>query len=406
MSRSCLYIASQYPISPYGVGGAQALYYEQLAALCELGLKVHLWHFATPSARRQFDSFVASDAATWREVRDMCASVELTTFPSSPSLPVRLRARVVDLVTGVRVENPIYRTTALKQLRRLTKAYKADFIWANHYASAQLSALQRTVPFVYSHHDWSFRIRALRGDGAERNGRRLQEERVVKAASAVVSGSATECEEIRELGCRNTHYIPVAYKPVGLGLQDADTSRPRLVHLGGMNTTANRKGLERFFEIVWPELSPDRPELEVVGGVASAPASLARHLRQVKCHGYVADLGCVLRPYDVFFIPWEYNTGQRTKLPLAFNYAQAVVSTRAAIACFPEAVDGENCRLVDKLGQMAGVIRDLLHNPRERERLGRAARRAFEACFTRSALLPRYAEVVSSVCCNPRSKST
>jgi hypothetical protein len=44
---------------------------------------------------------------------------------------------------------------------------------------------------------------------------------------------------------------------------------------------------------------------------------------------------------------------------------------------------------------MAAVIQELLGDPVQRVHLGRAARETFEQCFTRSVLLPRYAEVLA-----------
>jgi glycosyltransferase involved in cell wall biosynthesis len=82
-------------------------------------------------------------------------------------------------------------------------------------------------------------------------------------------------------------------------------------------------------------------------------------------------------------------------LPVAFNHAQVVVATRAAVACYPEARDRENCRLVDRLEDMGSVINQLLRDQPQRIRLAESARKTFEKSFTRSALLPRYAEVLA-----------
>jgi glycosyltransferase involved in cell wall biosynthesis len=82
---------------------------------------------------------------------------------------------------------------------------------------------------------------------------------------------------------------------------------------------------------------------------------------------------------------------------VAFNHGQVVVSTRAAAACYPEARNRENCRLVDRLEDMITVIPELVADPAERLRLGRAARETFEKHFTRTALLPRYEAVLKAI---------
>jgi glycosyltransferase involved in cell wall biosynthesis len=164
-----------------------------------------------------------------------------------------------------------------------------------------------------------------------------------------------------------------------------------------MGTTANREGLAAFFKGVWPQLKGLNVRFEVVGDTSTAPPELQKHLRTVACTGFVQDLTKVLRPYDIHIIPWEHSTGQRTRLPLAFNHAQVVVATKASVACYPEARDGENCRLVERLEDMVSVIPYLMADHAERTRLGRAARATFEKQFTRASLLPRYAAVISSL---------
>ena len=105
----------------------------------------------------------------------------------------------------------------------------------------------------------------------------------------------------------------------------------------------------------------------------------------------------MLRPYDLHLIPWEHSTGQRTRLPVAFNFGQVVVAARPGIAGYPEAQDGLNCRLVDRLEEMAPVISELLADPAQRLRLGRAARETFMDGFTRPGLLPRYQTLIERV---------
>jgi hypothetical protein len=242
-----------------------------------------------------------------------------------------------------------------------------------------------------------YRIKALRNHRAINPRQQALEERLVRSVSAVVSGSKPECEEISRAGGRNVYYIPVSFELAALDLERGGDKTPRLVHLGGMGTTANREGLLAFFERVWPALKGTGMEFEVIGDTAGASSVLQEHLRTVRCSGFIKDLTTVLRPFDIHVIPWEHTTGQRTRLPVAFNHAQVVVATRAAVACYPEARDRENCRLVDRLEDIVSVIPELMADHGERSRLGRAARATFEKQFTRTSLLPRYGEVLGAL---------
>jgi glycosyltransferase involved in cell wall biosynthesis len=390
-----IFIVSRRTISPNGRGGASAIHYDQLNALSELGHQIHLWHYCYPNQRQEFNRYMENESDVWSEIVSKCNSVTLTTLPDRPSLANRLNNKIANLMSRNDILNPLLREVAFPVLARLIKRTKPDFIWSQHFGATQVAALQNQIPVVYSHHDWLYRIKTMDAAG-EGNGRlRDAEEVVARKAAAVVSGSAVECEQLRQVGCKNVAYIPVTYESANLDRDAWPSPRSRLVHLGGLGTTANRLGLERFFEVVWPAVA-DNVELLVIGDTSEAPASLRGSLAAVKCTGHVKELGTVLRPFDLHIIPWEHNTGQRTRMVLAFNHAQVVVAVRASVAGFPEAVDGKNCRLVDRLDQMVAVIKRLTPDVSERRRLGLAARETFENSFTRNAMLPRYESVISS----------
>jgi glycosyltransferase involved in cell wall biosynthesis len=390
----CLYIVAQDPISPGYIGGASAMYYDQLLALSDLGHEIHLWHFASGQRRERFNRFVEAEPGTWEAVQKRCESVYMSDHGDREALLGRGLARLRSLL---RPGLPVPRWSLYKELGGLLKRVKPEVIWAQHFESAALAVQQARVPVVYVHHDWLYRIKALRNHREINPKQRACEQRLVRSVAAVVSGSVFECEEIKAAGACSVHYIPVTFEPVRLELERAASRDVHLVHLGGMGTTANREGLAAFFKQIWPRLNGLNLQFEVVGDTSAAPPKLQEQLRRVTCTGFVQDLTKVLRPYDIHIIPWEHATGQRTRLPLAFNHAQVVLATKAAVACYPEPRDGENCRLVARLEDMAQVIPELAKSWDERARLGQAARATFEQCFTRKALLPRYAAVVSSL---------
>jgi len=67
-----------------------------------------------------------------------------------------------------------------------------------------------------------------------------------------------------------------------------------------------------------------------------------------------------------------------------------VVATRAAMACMPEAQDGINCVLVDRLEDMVPVLHALYEDEGRRKRLGNAARQTFLAAYTREVQQERF----------------
>lgn len=369
------------------------MYYDQLLALSELGHEVYLWHFASATARERFNKFVESEPETWRAVQDHCKSVNVSDYRNGENLWNRGLGKVRVLFPP-RV--PVGRWSVYQEFKLLLNRIRPQLVWAQHFESAALAVQQARVPVVYVHHDWLYRIKALRSHRPINPKQKAIEERLVRSVSAVVSGSKIECEEINAAGCPNVHYIPVSFEPVPLNANGNQNRIPHLVHLGGMGTTANREGLLAFFVRVWPALIGLGIRFDVIGETSSAPPALRQHLTTVNCTGFVHDLAAVLQPFHIQIIPWEYATGQRTRLPMAFNHGQVVVATKAAVACYPEAHDGENCRLVDRLEDMATIIPELLRDTAERVRLGLAAKATFESCFTRKALISRYADILTS----------
>lgn len=394
----CLYIVAETPISPHCRGGGGAVCYEQLAAIHALGHEIALWHYAYRDVRPHFDEFVRGDESTWTTVRSMCSSVHLSNYDRMAGLSMRVRGKLANWRsrTRLRVNNPVLRLSAFDDMRRLLRDTDSDFIWAQHFGPAQVALLQSDVPVVYSHGDWLYRIKALAANTSQNDRLRANEEEVARRAAVVASGSAVECKELTALGCKEVHYLPVSFTPIDWDPAVRARVTPRIVHLGGFTTTATRLGMERFLSVVWPSFATSGIELLVVGDLRGASEKLRDALATATCTGYQANLSEFLRPYDIHVIPWEHATGQRTRLPLAFNHGQVVVATRAAVQCYPEAINGVNCRLVDELSEMPAAIAELVAHPQLREQLGRAARETFERYFVREQLLPRYSAAIAA----------
>ena len=389
----CLYIVSSGPITPNGSGGGSAIYYDQMMALRESGCDVHLWHFATTPDRLLFEENVRRDPETWRKVQDACSSIQLTTVEESPHLAKRLHDRLSATIHRTPL---VARWDYIKSLRKVLADVRPDFVWAHHLEAATLSAQIKSIPFIYFHHDWLYRIFAFRSGRPQNALLKQREEDISRSAFAVVTGSAYDRRELLDLGCKRVRYIPVAYASVAVDMADSGR-RPRLVHLGGMGTTANWQGLLSFFEKASPNLADEQLQLDVIGDIQQAPQSLALHLKSVNCHGFVGDLSTVMRPFDLQIIPWNHPTGQRTKVPVAMNFAQVIIACRGGVAGFEELQSERNCILVDSVEEMPQAIRRVAKDSELRARLGKAAKATFEDHFTRQVLLPRYQDLLGEL---------
>ncbi|MGF1503670.1 MAG: glycosyltransferase [Anaerolineae bacterium] len=364
----CVFVIGGWPLSRDASGGASPLSVSHLELLAAAGLSVTVLAL-------DHDTPPAAPAA---------AQVHTLAIQRGRSMATLLSPYSV-------------RASTMHALRDRIAADRPDLVWAESLRPAALAAAAAyNAPLVYAHYDWNWKIKALRSP-ERANGlrgkvrfwhRRRFEESLVRRAAGVVSGSHSELESIRAVGARHTAYLPPTYSRWAWPRPTSDP--PRVVHVGGMATTANRIGMERFMRVVWPGL-PRATPLWVIGSLRGISAVLQDDLSSAGAQmpGFVPDLCPVLRPYDIHIIPWEHDTGTRTRIPLVLNAGQVIVAMREAAAGSPEVVHDENAVLVDTLEEMAPAITALLADAARRRRLGEAARAAFETHFTQEALLPR-----------------
>jgi glycosyltransferase involved in cell wall biosynthesis len=276
------------------------------------------------------------------------------------------------------------------------------------------AALGRKCPWVYVHHDWHYKLAAVRRKAAGkpanwafrcRNWRlRLAEEAACRASSCVATASTVEKREIELAGQSRTFYLPLTYSLPKAATADRSDGL-RIIHLGKASVTSNRIGLTAYLTSVHPRLKGllrerniDAP-LWVVGDCSAIPPDLRalfeRHGTILK--GYVPNLSEAVRPFDLAIIPFEGNTGVRTKFTLLLGLSAVVVTTAAAVSGISEARGGENCVVLESLGSFPEALADLAIDFNKRRRIGEAARASFEAHFTLESLLPTLRDILDLV---------
>lgn len=406
--KTCLFVMEDWPITPVVeppmiVGGASSLIYSHLELMSGAVDRVILLILSNPKYSRGFELYKQRQPEVWKTVSSWCHKVHIINIiPGTKRIATTSRILVSLIEPAAYAHWNLINSSSIKKLDEMIESISPDFIWAEHLIPITiLNRIKHKYPLVYSHHDWVWKIQTHRNDYSRIKQKvnlwfhRKHETRLVQKATACVSGSATELDEIRQLGAKYLCYLPATYMPVELSETVFEKTPPRIVHLGGMRTTANKLGLQRFMEIVWPILltNPDiNPELWIIGSLEGASTWLLNALKNDKiiCSGVVPDLRTVLRPNDIHIIPWEYNTGTRTRIPLVLNYAQALVSTREASSCLKELEHEKNCILVDDLKTMATAIVELYRNKDKRFRIARSGRETFLNYFTREKQQPRF----------------
>lgn len=412
---NCLFVFNNSPLSPNYSGGASRCLGSFLA-LSKLGIGLNVVRLLEKRVAQRVLTYEAEQHDETALIRGKTKSWADVVY----SQPDRPRTRL-DIIRKAAID-PV--ALAFPEVASLGPEFREtcgrigpDFIWAEWTLCAALTyTSDLKVPWVYSHHDWIYRIYQVRRNASSQplyftdrilsSTMRRVETQAVKRSTVVVTGSATEAAELDQIASLPARIIPTTYTPGPHVQGSRRANQPvRIIHLGGLTTTANHLGLTAYLRDVHQPLMQrcedlrDRPQLFVVGEVKNAKEALLAQLRSVGATltGPVYDLGTILRPFDIAIIPYEFDTGTRTKLPLLFNYAQVVVTTQAAVAGSAEVMSGGNCVVLPSLCDFPDALAALADDPTERERIGRKARETFERCFTVDSQLNLFDDVVSKV---------
>ncbi|WP_298516009.1 glycosyltransferase [uncultured Kordia sp.] len=382
-----LFLVNNTKISPNANGGA-SVYFSHLQLLAKLKYKVHVL-LVDFSDKQKAKLSSEVNSAYIQEIQGFYT--EIKHFQVAQIHPKGIVDRIKTAISAPeKFEYFFVNSANEKILKEYISQNDINLVWTEWRWTAILANYSNlNVPIVYAHHDWEFKLRKLKSKLSFLQKFHLQQKKrveldLVKSVSACVSASYTETQEIKDYGNSNALYIPLTYQQVELTKSEVKT--PSIVHLGGMGTTANRIGLERFLEVCWNDLKEKLPniKLKVIGNLKYASESLKKRLEdhQIECLGFVEDLTKELKPYDIHIIPWEYNTGTRTRIPLVFNYAQVLVCTKEAASCYPEVIHDQNSILSNDLQHMTTQLVDLYNNTEKRIFIGDNARKTFVESFT------------------------
>jgi glycosyltransferase involved in cell wall biosynthesis len=422
---NCLFLFSDSPLTDNYAGGGSR-YAQAFLALHRLGIQVNVVRLLSQEKREHILQFEAMQepsktahyqlANNWHDLTYQLEKKKQPRF-----LPGMIRNPFID---------PIKNT--FPEIEQLTSPFKLivgevqpDFILAEmNPAGALVYAANMELPWIYGHHDWQYRLsrlaqkelgtrhkssflrsfaRTVIAPHGKYELHRRAEERIAVSATAIKAASPKEAEELESLGAKNVRVVETTYEAVPAPPSTAEVVQPmRIIHLGNLRAQANLIGLTKFLRKVYPEVR-DVCSFKVIGKMEGAKAVFVNELREAEADilGHVLDLGTVLRPFDIAIIPYEHNTGTRTKVPMLFNYAQVVVATKASVAGMKGLRDGGNCLLTNNLDEFPSILRKLADDPQLRKRIGLEAKATFDQQFTLDAELPVFRELVSFVKTQP-----
>jgi glycosyltransferase involved in cell wall biosynthesis len=212
---------------------------------------------------------------------------------------------------------------------------------------------------------------ATRGKAARLRRRELA---AYRAADAILVSSEVDrrlLDDEPDLPPRFVIPIVARPRPRASGRREVE-----VVFIGHFAHAPNSDAVEWFAREIWPMIRSTVPaaRFRIAGsGSKKAAARLAR-LDGIEVLGWVEDTGALLDRASVAIAPIRYGAGMSGKLCDAMASGVAVVATQAAARGL-DAVDGRHLRIADQPADFAHRVIELLVDPVENERLGRAGQK-------------------------------
>jgi glycosyltransferase involved in cell wall biosynthesis len=371
--------------------GGELRYWQNLASLVELGYQVDLVLFAA-NDEPQDDVRKLASSITRIDPTDQ----SISRLESWKSLLFDEDARLFFFP-----ESRGYQ----EQVRSLVDKLSPDLIWADWIGSMNL--IPYHLPVVYSHHDFLFKIKAVRNIVHNRNvswadGVRLKklealERELCKRASFIVCVSHSEHVQLSE-SMPNSCYIPIVGPTIEPPVNHAAKGRIFLFGSGG--NTATRFSRRHLRREIWPMLEKSKPDVEwhVVGRPEPKATDDWRWVEQnFRLHGFVEDLAGVFQVGDASLIPYQEDTGFRTKFVTAAGYGVINIGYEQTFRCAPEFTNGEDCLVASTLSDMVATLKSYAGDAALRRRLGQASRDLYERQFSFEAQLNKYERVITKM---------
>lgn len=369
------------------MGGGHIFYWQNLAALAELGHEVHL--VACNPHQGALD-----------DVSRIAASVSyvVTVPPSKRSLDYAI-ARVFRHET-LPFKFPEWGGLQA-QIAATVKRIAPDLIWADHIQSLLLAP--RGIPTIYGHLDFLYQLQPVRAvahkgrlrrpDAIRTSSLQELEHALSRRSKFAVSVSATDLKIFDALG------VPSVYMPVVGNYVAKREEAPRNIaraFLFGRSNTAMAMQRKNLREDIWPHLRHGLPmEWHLVGEEpANKDETWNWIVQQFQPHGFVEDLGSVFCPGDLCLVPYKDDTGFRAKFVAAAAYGMVNIGYEETFRCAPEFEPGKNCLAARDGAHFAELVQQYASDRSMRLQLAAGSRALYDEKFTLKAHLPTYRDVV------------
>jgi glycosyltransferase involved in cell wall biosynthesis len=397
-----LFLTAQVPEPPHAGGTLRTN--GIMRGVHAAGHEVHLLSFGDPTS-------------TQTKLNDFCASTEIIPLPTR-SIQQRLRDIALTNLADMqrRCDSPLY----AEAIQRLLLSQTFDLIQIESLEMAAylplIRQIQPSTPVIYDSFNAEFDLQRTIYEAEIRDPRHLPgaiysliqwrrlvrfERYVCETVNHTIAVSEADAHAFHKL----TPECPVSVIPNGITAapyQYSDTTLNlgdcALVFTGSMGYRPNIDAALWFADHILNKIRDHLPQAKffVVGSQPHSRLDAIRQRDDVEVTGWVPDVNPFLHAAAVYVVPMRMGSGTRLKLLQAMASGRAVVSTSMGAQGL-HAHDGVELRLADSAEAFAQAVIELLENPTERQRLGRAGAAYVMANYDWSVIIPKLLRVYDQV---------
>lgn len=280
---------------------------------------------------------------------------------------------------------------------------EARTIWVCHDIESEYIARGFTVNQKLANrkpYGWEERLRR----------RVIQLEReVARCSGLVLCVSPEESQRIvEEWSAPYIAYLPISIanvdSPAVTG-QSRLAGKLRLLHVGVLENPACYTSLEFLLTKVFPLLDADtisRLKLEIAGksetngSLSKAIREMARPFPNVQFSGFVDDIRAAYRRNDLQVVASTQATGRRTRIVESWAFGMPVLSSTVGAGGVAGLEPGKNILIADDPRDFARILQELVHAPSRLDEIAIAARRTYEARFSRRSVAATLRELLNT----------
>lgn len=259
-----------------------------------------------------------------------------------------------------------YSNLILKTICYFKLFFEYELFWVEHYYALPS---YKTVPnfifkkIIYSQHDFLYKIKGLK-DKMSKDKLFKEETTTLRKCKAIVAGNQLEVDFCNKTLNTKSYYLPISIDKVSVSNFD---SSKNIIHLGSFNTTASKQGFEHFEKDIAPYVLND-VKIKLIG-----QGTEEYNLGNIKGYGYVNNLRDHLKTGTISIIPWNHDTGQRTRVFESLSFGCVIISYTVLGKIIPELINNVNCVLVESELEFSQAINDLVCNVERRSKIAKEA---------------------------------